>query len=644
MTRFINRQLWLTVIAVVVSSASATAQIVELHFTQKGGWLKPHGSDTYQLQFPDAPDYQLSFLPRERDVCQSSLARTRPGLLVNAPMPRFDASAQDCEKALGLARAWMQSLPVEGDTIRWVADHSGEFHAVSRILCVAGESQDARTLVEYCRHGHSYQRGIVRRFFPIAAYIENRLGALERGELSKLCNGPEGAMRSYAAVLLKAYGSTIGEDIIIEGLKDPRAAECDTGTLLSVMLDRPNPKVLAIVRDELNHGIATWGGSKKQRDAGTPHYYDQVYLPGDALAYLIAYGEEADWNLLSSIPLDPFRALQLISVIEDPNLLIPIVTTGQAGRLAALVVDDAHRLWTHEPRARRKFLDRASGLVFRKKFEDPAVAYPEDVRAVLARLYTQSALISRTSFISPLSSLSSFESRYSSTTAEAEWAPPEQKYVPVLLQRVVKRKAAQIDGWWHRAGVDATLSKLDHVSPATMQEIVQSLDVPQKVKSLLFASHQIADGSLTCIADRYRGPEIHRPYWFCIPGEGMLAGILSVTPTWDRETLSIVVSMDQRYHVQRTLIDAGPAASFPIAKLVKNHGSELITGARLIRPSGSVIPIELHGPNEGKFSGTTEMRKINGTYVAIDFETFGKSRTLTFDLFTHPLAVQARHR
>lgn len=193
---------------------------------------------------------------------------------------------------------------------------------VLRIMGIAGDGADAKRLIDLAvaQEDTTYRHYFIR----IAARIENRLGMLDSGAVAALLASEDPGIGFEVATMLHSYGLSGGDEMLLARLGDPKD-DGFTYRAAAGLLDTDHPAVLEAMRSLVRKTIGEIARIKAEHEGkeGSPQYPYQLRNAGwRAATYLLAYGNESDWKLVSGFPFQEDSMLFMAKLVSDPRPFI----------------------------------------------------------------------------------------------------------------------------------------------------------------------------------------------------------------------------------------------------------------------------------------------------------------------------------
>jgi len=464
-----------------------------------------------------------------------------------------------------------------------------ELKYAAQILATAGDASDAKRLWSELPSEEGSREA------PAAhvAYLESRLGLLERGELARAAASGDPS----AALMLHQYGSPIGIGVLRQALTAP-AGTPEPRAIGLALLDDPDPATLEAMR-------AAW---TLRPDSGS-------LLP--VALYLLAYGTPEDWRLIGRRDFHASDARFFIPLAEDPGPLADV--------LGPLFYHLAHAL----PALRDCDPGRADAiaLAFERSVKRAAArSWASDPEALdpgeALELYHEYA-----SFYRPHKDVANYYFLQGRPLEHLPWAPAVWKKDEVLEKVIANTASSE----WEE--------HLDFIPTETLAKDFEALGADSRPSTRLFlVRHRISTRVFAGLPAEFTDGGVFRPFTFLNAGEGAISGVLEARPQFVEKTLrfSLKFSGVGHYAVNSLFdLNQGVLEKWAHHKYLVNGGTAYIAGFSL-RVGDRTLPLLPRGlQRDGSlvFEAALERADLTGVFADLEMEFLGQRRTIVFDLF-----------
>lgn len=632
----------------------------------------------FRLTNLDRKQVLVPLILKKSAQMRAALAAYRPNLSANRviALPRLPLSKQESESARGIAldalpgirsrihklagsiidlqRAQKYDPKVMARQMRDIVRTQAAFRAASRILSIVGTAQDARALAEAVSQDKSRADALrdpkiilnteVTNFrlweeaLALAAYIENRVGSLQKSAVLGLTRSTDRTLAATAALYLHAYGFHTADTALLDYLEQPGNPQL-ASNVTKILLDRAAPSVLDAMRSVVRRYLEFRAVLKRGEKASST----QLYLAWQpALLYLLAYGDRDDWLLVSSLgpQIDEFVALELSALSRDPRPLIDYF-------LGFVVRSDARITDALVP----QYVEALSSLcpMLRGVSQADAAAIRRDVEAGWMQVGIKMNISGRLAGSDKLSARTIHDLNASycrATTLSSE----------IIFEQ--KKDFFDKIPWYPRPGFAEYLAKihaskwqfnwqlepyLDFLSNAAVSQALQRKR-PNfgDAQDLYLAYHRIAWNAPFLRRDEYPFGAQRRAFTFrSTDPAGAVSGLLAARPELAGKDLAVRMQFDIAAFGLGTMVSA---ADTVFDKTTKGSGKELIGEIRLMKDGKKIELTEARSETTGELLYTASLNQpdLSGLYLHATLRLLGQEWPLTYDLFAGDYAVGLR--
>jgi len=555
--------------------------------------------------------------------------------------PRVEASKEDIASALALARRDFAKYCSEpGAEItrdlkpEQVQELKGNYWRArsdaERIFAAVGEERDIDLVVSsLLAKGNAFSAA------ALVAYMENRLGLLEKGSLVKALNGKDPAWALAAAVQLHASGIHTGDASLIASLNDPSPKE-RTGAELACfgLLNMPDKATLEAVRN-----LTIQLEKNKEFTNSQWHLSGNPLVP--AMLYLMAYGDKDDWKRIASHEVGAYGARFLAYLTDDPTPLARFLIAKNEQfslrsmtpalrtipeRTEALATAIENAVYAGE-------LSRSGASGSGERMDAAGLSYDFGIGLTFWRPYQRAAEL---------------------LSASASWDRPPEGAFPLPWHAIWDDSSTPWLAWpLFRMGVNSYAVRrprqLDYFPRDEILKRFAALPDKEKIfaQDLFTAAYRATTCAFYTNRDNYHDGLERRPYLLRKPdpGKGAISGVLSTVPLLSGRTLHLPLRLEQRvYYIKRNMFDDFNPETLDIYPYVSNNGRKLVSAIRLHRGE-TTFPVTEHGADQNGnllFEAELDKPALNGLYLEVDFLFFEQTHHLIFDLFASDYARQRR--
>ncbi len=556
----------------------------------------------WQMVAVSRPGVDATTRQKALDLARHALAELRP---------RFAALAGNLAKAG--AKPPDQRTEDEKAAFNKVQNETyvlrGQFALPARIIAAIGTADDAAILAGAVAESdlHAGER------LAVAAYIENRLGVLGTGAVSKLLGHENREIATWAALRLKQFGHDQGDSILLAALTQPPNGNLAAWAAYG-LLGTVNENVLAAMRGVL----------ALPKDLGAA-----AALP--VSAYLLAHGTADDHRAVSARRFSTSAIPMLTLVAADPLPLIGYYRReilNQSDRMIGFFIEGyVQSLGDLCPLLRS--LPEATQLEADFALEDAIV----DVFLhfnVSGRTDNSDRLTGRTAF-----NLAAGQCRSSAWVARVIYEDRNKKDLTRSLQGWVPSRDTQsktINGEWYWSS--RSLDQMDH---AALAEAITAKHPAGDRRDLFLAYHQVATSLALDNGDSFPAGAQRRALVINNDGDppGALALVVAMRPEIVDGMLRVVLSFDAASHTAGSMANMIDPPKRSFQRYLAGRGRDLVA-AVTARRGDKLMPLAAAGEvGVGGFvyQVALDQPDLTDLHLDLDLTMFENRRQLTFGLF-----------
>jgi len=538
------------------------------------------------------------------NLARQALAGMQPRFV--ALTPEFAVvNAKTYDQRSDEENAAFNKVSAEVQTLNW------DFILPAKILTALGEESDARDLVDgvIAADLHADKR------VAVAAYIENRLGILDRGAVAELLTGTNPVAATWAAIYLKYFGIDTGISVLVDTLHRPTDASL-TDRAARALLGTAHQDVVAGMRSIL-----------EARLGPNPRLVYSAALP--AAAYLLVHGDDDDRRRVTEFKMGSSAAPMLTLLASDPNPLI--------GYMSSEMLNHDAKFITHLTKNLVNDLAEICPLI---RDLPAAVGFAADsaLEDAVVDLFVKFNLSGRTSNSDrksgrTLYSLAASQCRASGATAAVAF---EKNDVFLEMQNWIPRpwaRAKAIEGAWFW-----NYNELDLMAhQALVDAVTQHHPAASEKREMYLAYHAVAASLGIDNQDRLPGGAERRAVLVRNEGDppGALASVVAMRPEILDNTLRVALEFDLASHTESSLASMIDPPKRSFQHYLAGRGKNLIKTVNA-RRGDRVFPLTAAGEDsEGRFIFETDLDRgeLRDLELDVVLQVFETQWALTFGLY-----------
>lgn len=249
---------------------------------------------------------------------------------------RGDSTQADLQQSLGLVRKELVNMRTQfRDDIQRFAQPAlsnsemvkqklqqwhNAFNWAHQVLAIAGNKQDAQDLIKLAIS----EKHLRNKRLQLAAYIEHRLGILDKGAAIKALAKLDSAAKVHLAAVLASYNIDKARAILIKALQSASNTQ-ETFASVKALMQINSAEVVAGMKQV----IVAFNKAQTQAEEGAKATNSTDVHPTylwDAAAYasvyLLSYGDRDAMRLAATVLYKDSHYKLLIGLIQQPNKLI----------------------------------------------------------------------------------------------------------------------------------------------------------------------------------------------------------------------------------------------------------------------------------------------------------------------------------
>jgi len=502
--------------------------------------------------------------------------------------------------------------------------------AIARVLGAYGNASDIRDIVEHCKGIPADWRLDEKIFWTrVIAYMETRLGRLNKGMLVELANGPDTVWAAVAGMYLHVYGSPKGKPVLVKFMKQANPSPEIFSMVAWAVLDISDPDILAGMRRRYDDLVSTFNEIREWTN-------NRTSMHGGVLLYLLTYGEAEDWQKISRIPFSPSVVQDLVFICADPSSLAKYPHDNNIfyGMLSALR-DVSPSLAT---KAATAFEDAVLMNTWRRNIKPGDDGIRRRYYGMMAH-NSKSDYRGRAFYWRTRGAASGF---YGAGVPYeiGEWFNWVSQYPPL----------GTLDTTTEDKGILEFSDYLSH------EKLLGELEKLQKQNAVPFmdvilASHRLTTAAHINTIDNFDDGIDRRAYDTIHPGDkgGVVVGPVELQLRQVENTLQI--RCEPKFSIHMIFEDTfGPTSSgegigsSKMYPYLSDNNSQLISGVSL-RRGNTTLPLKSMGrllDGSHLFEAEINPGQYQNLYFDLELTCLGRSRTLTFDLFASRFANHYR--
>ncbi len=477
------------------------------------------------------------------------------------------------------------------------------------LLSVFGQAADTELILAY---GDLRQKRERQAHVIAAAWLENRFGRLNTGQVAARLQAPALPVRLRAALALDFLGSAIGTATLIGYLKEQPAEGWDPEFMnraMLALLGRDDPAVLAIARRSLALHL---------RQLKEPKFRDlRLNFLNPAVVHLLAFGNADDMRDIASARLSPDMAEPLAPLLREPAVLGRI----QADRMLTIIKRNWSFFHLDEMRNMAALCPALRALPSAAR--EPAL---NQLRRQWIRVHSKqngprNAALFGAWYLNMAMSNCIADSQAAQAMIEAhrvdtwpyDWMPDRKK-----------QRHWEFEPW------DVVEPKLKAAWPKDAEAVALRTAKWKFTENAPRVADSLPDGVTRLATVLWRGA----------PPTGALSVVAGVRPEWLDGKLRLGLGFDLASYRGGSLADAIANDPRRFSDFTSTEGKALIAAVSLDR-DGKEIALEnigIDGRGEFVYQADLAERDLAGLHLNVQLDMFGTKKVLSFPIFASELA------